>query len=102
MKDQTHFSSSRTIKNYGSSLEIKNLIKNLLSLNYQYNYPQIQEPILPNLENYRFLHTGFYCTRKHLRKFKWKCLKLLQKHLYIQLHLFQMKFSIVSIKVVIL
>lgn len=48
---------SLVINNYIPFIEIKNLIKNVLSLHCQY------KPILPVFKNCRFLHAGFYCTR---------------------------------------
>ena len=41
-------------------MEIKNLIRNLLSLKMQkIKYPKIQEPILSDLKKPKFLHVGF-------------------------------------------
>ena len=43
-----------------SSIEIKNLIRNLLSLNC-HTYPEIKEPILPDFKKCWFLLAGVYC-----------------------------------------
>ena len=43
-----------------SFIEIKNLIENLLSLNF-HTYPKIQEPILSDFKKCWFLLAGVYC-----------------------------------------
>ena len=43
-----------------SFIKIKNLIKNLLSLNC-HTYPELQEPILPDFKKCWFLLAGVYC-----------------------------------------